>query len=136
MTDDEIRRVVDELDDSVSKENADIIFNLEYEEDGCELVGNRNGFVRLAIEMLRAAVIRLQPGESFTPIQIDYLLRDRGMRFKRIVRQEDVAAALPPPRPKMTWNGKIAAVGCLLLLAFFLMCSVIGGSVVARWVFR
>jgi hypothetical protein len=136
MTDEQIQQQLEQLEAAVSTDGADVIFNLEYEEQGCELIGNRAGYLRLAIEMLKAATVPLRPGDSFTPIQIDYLLHGRGMQFKRIVRQEDVETALPPPVPPRTARNRVAAAGCMLVLAFMLICVITGFLVVIGWIFR
>jgi hypothetical protein len=137
MTDNEIQRYVDVIEAAVPRDGADVIFNLEYEEQGCELIANRAGYLRLAAEMLKAAVARLEPGASFTPINLDYLIRGRSMTFKRLVRQEDVESALPPrPAARTLLKDRVAIGGCLLLLAFLVICTMVGLFVVIGRVFR
>jgi hypothetical protein len=136
MTDNEIQQYVDAIEAAVPRDGADAFFNLEYEEQGCELVANRAGYLRLAAEMLKAAVAPLELGASFTPISLDYLIRGRSMTFKRLVRQEDVESALPPRRPPRTVKDRVAIGGCLLLLVFLVMCTMVGLFVVIGRVFR
>ena|SRR5581483_10875104 len=136
MEDGDIRRRVDELDAAVGKEGARLLIYCEHPEpDSCELIGNRQGYLRAGVELLRAALAPLAPGDSITPVKIDYLIGyDRSLQVKRLTRQEDVYAALPPVR-KNSWKDKIIGIGCLALVVFFAICGFIGVGQVFSWIF-
>lgn len=68
----EIRRLVDELDNGVSKENAKIgLYEYGGEDDGSWVVGTRNGYLRFAIEFLKSGVISSEPGSTTKLIDVD-----------------------------------------------------------------
>jgi hypothetical protein len=137
MDDAEIQRIVSELDAVITKDDAKLLiyyaeYQGEHEDGNCELIGNRKGYLRAAIEMLRVAVAPLGPNDVFVPLNIDYLIGRGSLGIKRITRQEDVEAALPPP-PVRTWKSKVAGVGCLLIGIWLAICTVVGLYHVIRW---
>jgi hypothetical protein len=136
MDDDEIKRRVDELDAAVRKDDAQfLIYCEDFDQQSVELIGNRSGYLRVGIEMLRAAVASLGPNESITPIDVNYLIRSpRSLHVKRLTRQEDVEEALPPLK-KHTWKNKAAGVGCFTVLIFLAVCMFIGIGQVGVWIF-
>jgi hypothetical protein len=136
MDDDEIKRRVDELDAAVSKDDAQfLIYCEDFDQQSVELIGNRSGYLRVGIEMLRAAVASLGPNESITPIDVNYLIRSpRSLHVKRLTRQEDVEAALPPLR-KHAWKDKAVGIGCLTVIVFLAVCAFIGIGQVGVWIF-
>lgn len=136
MTEENIRQLLEELDAEVSRDNAQLVIYCEDPEGegSCELIGNRDGFLRAGIELLKAAMVSMKPGDSITPISIDYLIRSgRSLRVKRLTRQESVDAALPPVR-RNSWKDKIIGVGCLALVIFFAICGFIGIEQVFTWI--
>ncbi len=136
MEDEDIQRLVDELDASVNREGARLLIYCEHPEpDSCELIGNRQGYLRAGVEFLRAALVPLAPGDSITPIKLDYLIGyDRSLHVTRLTRQEDVYAALPPVK-KNSWRDKIIGIGCLVLVISFAICGFIGVGQVFSWIF-
>jgi hypothetical protein len=136
MDTEDIQRRIDELDAAVSREGAQLLIFCEGgENQDCELIGNRQGYLRAGVELLRAAVAPLRPGDSITSINIDYLVaNERSLRVKRLTRQEDVDAALPPLR-KNTWKDKAIGIGCLVMLAFLAFCSLIGIGMIGKQIF-
>ena len=79
MTGEEIPGIVEDLDTAVTRDDAKLIIHpLQCDDsDGvvCEFIGNREGYLRLGIEMLKAAMVPLEANAVFTPINIDYMLR-------------------------------------------------------------
>src|SRR5450631_2670511 len=136
MDEEDIRRRVDELDASVNREGARFLIYCEHPEpDSCELIANRQGYLRAGIELLRAAIAPLAPGDSITPIKIDYLIGyERSLQVKRLTRQEDVYAGLPPLK-KNSWKDKAVGIGCLVLVVFFAICGFMGVGQVFSWIF-
>jgi len=136
MEEDAIRRVIDELDAGVTKEDAQLLVYCEdIDEQACELIGNRNGYLRAGIEMLKAGMVPMRAGDSITPITLDYLIRsDRSLHIKRLTREEDIQSALPPIR-KNSWKANAVGIGCLVLLVSFAICGFIGVGQVFSWLF-
>jgi hypothetical protein len=139
VNDGEIQRVIEQLDASVPKEGSKVLIHYDGETPYCELVGNRNGYLRAAIEFLRAATIDLESGGFITPVDFNYLVPgERGLLVKRLERRDDVLAALPAKREK-TWKDKVTekafAVGCLSILLFLAICALIGIAEVGNWIF-
>ena len=97
MTPEEIQERIEELDRDIPKESAEVVIFCEEESQDCEVIGNRAGYLRLGVEMLKAAIAPLGSGEMFTPVSVDYLLTSpRGLGVKRFTRLDDVQSALPP----------------------------------------
>jgi len=100
MDDSEIQQRVNELDAGVNKDDAKLIIYYDEEGQSCELIGNRKGYLRAGVEMLKAAITPLSPNEFITPLDLNYLIGQRSLFVKRLIRQEDVEAALPPLQSK------------------------------------
>ena len=99
LNDAEIQAVIDQLDASVPRDGSRVLIYYEEEMPYCELVGNRNGYLRAATELLRAATVHLEPGAFITPVDFNYLVpSERGLLIKRLERRDDVLAGLPPKR--------------------------------------
>jgi hypothetical protein len=136
MTPEEIQERIEELDRAILKEGAEVVIFYEEESQDCEVIGNRAGYLRLGVEMLKAAIAPLRTGEMFTPVSVDYLLTSpRGLGVKRFTRLDDVQSALPP-LPESTWKTKAAGTGCLLLGIFMVVCMLVGFGQVFTWLFR
>jgi len=84
---------------------------------GLAIIGNRNGYLRAAIEMLRASATPLSPGDFITNVDFSYLGSDRSLIVTRLTRSEDIESALPPLRLS-TWKGRAIWVGCLVTFFF------------------
>jgi hypothetical protein len=136
MDDSEIQQRVNELDAVVTKDDAKLLIYVEDGEEGaCEIIGNRKGYLRAGIEMLRAAVIPLREAQFIVPIDFKYLGSQRSLFVKRLIRQQDVEQALPVLRPT-TWKQTTFAYCCLAAFGFLLICTFTGFSDVIRWFFR
>ena len=135
MTDADIQAESDQIDAAVSKDGARLlIYADDPESNYCELIGNRNGYLRAALEFLRAATVRLEPNAFITPIDFNYLVPSRGLLVKRLSRQDDVEAALPPTRQK-TWKDKALALGCVSIVLLLAACTFIGIGTIFSWIF-
>jgi hypothetical protein len=136
MDDSEIQHLINELDAAVTKDDAKLLIHWaghqKYDGELYELVANRKGYLRAGVELLKAALVPLDPRDIFTPINIDYLIVPGSVGIKRITRQEDVEAALPPPR-ESSWKNTIAGVGCLAVMVFFALCAIVGLYHVIGW---
>src|ERR1044071_8330483 len=103
MDDGDLLRRIDELDAAFLKEGAQLVIHHEEDDPSCELIANRNGYLRAGIEMLRAAVTPLNQNQFITPLDLNYLIGERSLIVKRLVRSEDINAILPPPGAQ-TWK--------------------------------
>jgi hypothetical protein len=135
MDDSEVQRLVGELDTQVSKEDAKLLVYVEDDEGACEIVGNRKGYLRAAIEMLRASAAPLRPGDSITTVDFSYLGSDRSLIVKRLTRSEDIESALPPLKGT-SWKEKAFGIGCLAIFVFLVICALTGFADVVNWLFR
>lgn len=127
MDDERIKRIVEELDDSVPKEGAEV--DLFYKEPGVDIVANKVGFIRLARESLASAIAPLKPGREVVDIEFDYLFGASKKRSTKVSRTDRVR---PLPRPPRTRMDKAKAVFRLILvfaLLLFLLASVLVGCV-------
>jgi hypothetical protein len=135
VTDREIQQIITQLDDSVPKDGARLLINIEdTETNECELIGNRNGYLRAGLEFLRAATVPLEPNAFITSIEFNYLVPSRGFLVKRLSRQQDPEAALPPLK-RHTWKDKAAGIGCLTVATFLFICTLIGIEQIGVWIF-
>jgi hypothetical protein len=125
MDDSEVQRLVRELDAQVSKEDAKLLVYAEDDDGACEIIGNRNGYLRATIEMLRASAIPLSPGDFITSVDFSYLGSDRSLIVTRLTRSEDIESALPPLRLG-TWKGRAIWAGCLVIFFFLVICTFTG----------
>jgi hypothetical protein len=144
LTRDQIQEHIDQLDAQISKEDAELV--ISYGGDlaasaDCEIVGNYIGYLRLGIEMLKAAVVEPKPGEVGVNISIGYMEVTRwSLHVKRITRREDVrthfdrdfAAKFPP----MTWKNKVTKCYEALLGIFVVLCLLIGFGEMIGWVWH
>jgi hypothetical protein len=136
VDDDEIRRIIDELDAAVSKDNAELIIHADdLEQPTFECIGNRKGYLRAGIELLRAAVVPMGAAYFITPVDIDYLIRNvRSLHVGRLTRQENLEAALPPVK-KRTWKNKAAGMGCITVILILAGCTFVGIGQALYWIF-
>ena len=140
MTETDIQQMIAQLDVSVPKGGSKLMI-LAYDETNYygEVVGNRNGYLRAALEFLRAATVPLESDAFSTPIDFNYLVPSQGgLLVKRLSRRDDVEAALQPKRQK-TWKdqakNKAAMVGCLSVFLFLAVCTLIGMVELGGWIF-
>jgi hypothetical protein len=141
---DEIQQHIDQLDAQIPKEDAEMVISYggdPADSGDCEIVGNYIGYLRLGIEMLKAAVAEPEPGAVGGNISIDYMEVARwSLHVKRITRREDVrtyfdrdfSAKFPP----VTWKTKVTACCEALLGVFAVLCLLVGFGEMIRWVWH
>ncbi len=135
MDDSEIQERVNELDAGITKDDAKLLIYYEEEGQSCEIIGNRKGYLRAGVEMLKAAITPLGPNEFITPLDLNYLIGQRSLIVKRVIRQEDVEAALPPLQSK-SWKTNAIGIGCLAIVIFGIICALMGLDDVFTWLLR
>jgi len=136
MDDSEIQQLVNELDAAVTKDDSKLLIYVDPDHGNCVFVGNRKGYLRAGIEMLRAAIVPLAANESITPIDIKYLCGERGLRVDTLERREDINTARLPSGWKSMLFGTGFGLGCLALLVFLVICAIAGVGNVIGWLFR
>ena len=139
----QIQQHINELDAAVPKEDADLLisYNADSAPD-CEIIGNYIGYLRFGIEMLKAAVVELEPGAVATNISIGYMEVPRwSLHVKRFTRREDVRtnvhreflARFPD---KFTWKQKLTICYEVFLGIFVVLCLLIGFGEILVWVWH
>jgi hypothetical protein len=135
MTDSEIQLIVEQIDTAVPKDGARLLIYTEGDEpQECEIIGNRNGYLRAAGEFLHAATVPLELGAFITPVDFNYLVPSRGLPVRRLSRSSDIDAILPPLH-KQTWKDKVFGMGCITIFIFLAVCTFIGVGTIIGWVF-
>lgn len=138
---DQIQQHINELDAAVPKEDADLLISYDVDSaPDCEIIGNYIGYLRFGIEMLKAAVVELEPGADATNISVGYMEVPRwSLHVKRFTRREDVRtnadreflARFPD---KFTWKDKLTICYEVLLGIFVVLCLLIGFGEILVWV--
>ena len=129
----ELDELVTRLDGLVPKEGAHLTISAN--PDGNTAVGSRLGYLRFAVEMLRAAV-RPAPSSDEAPPRIlpnlDYLLTTGSETPFDLCEIDESIVSRPPVASQLGAIGQLAA-GVLTVGAIILL--LIGSLVVWRWVF-
>ena len=116
-----IARATSELEAALGEQKGQIDFELEYREE-VTVSGDRIGFARLAVELLKVATPPAISDLNQLPTPDDRLLSSPIADYKR----SDASAGAAPV--KMSWKDRLIATGCLLfggfaVAAFFRGCA-------------
>ena len=116
-----IVHVTSELEAALGEEKGRIDFDAEYREE-VTISGDRVGFARLAIELLKVATPATVSESDHVPAPDDRLLNSPISDYRRNDATGDAASA------KMSFKDRLIAAGCLLfgafaLVAFFRGCA-------------
>jgi len=126
----QIESTIAELDAGVPKETARVMIQgYGGGPDECFIVANERGYLRLGVEMLKAAYAPNVPGntDSIT-VDLSYLLmEDSDFRIDWFERREPEA---PPSARPSTWHDYAAMAMGLFLVGMF----IIGCMTVVKWV--
>jgi hypothetical protein len=141
LTRDQIQQHISELDAQIPREDAELVIWYEGDSADCEIVGNYIGYLRIGIELLRAAVVELEPGAVGTSISIDYMEVPRwSLHVKKIIRREDVRPyfdrAFSAKFPPITWKTYAGMSHEAFLGIFVVLCLLIGFGEVLGWVWH
>lgn len=97
MNPDEIKRIVDELDRGISKENANVSIQMYGPDlDEAFIVATERGYLRLGVEFLKAGFTPYLVAEKIRnrphaiDVDIDYLLTEDSVHFDYFERSEDI----------------------------------------------
>jgi hypothetical protein len=128
----ELEELVARLDRLVPKQGAHL--TIPANRDGYTTVGNRLGYLRFGVEMLRAA-LRPTPGSDDAAPRIlpelEHLLTEGDTPFDLCEIDESIASR-PPVASKLGPLGQLAA-GLLVVGGIILLF--IGANVLWRWIF-
>ena len=132
-TEAELRDLVDRLDRIVPKEGAYLA--LPADADGRTTSGNRTGYLRLGIELLRAALSPVGASDQ-TPArvvpQVDGLLTEGSGGPFELCELDESIGSRPPAQSRLGVVGQIGVgVGVVLVL----ILAFIGAAVLWRWLF-
>jgi len=131
--DDGIESLVERLDRLVPKAGAHLM--IPADPSGATIVGNRSAYLRLGIEILKAALHPVQGAGADAPRigpEIGYLLGEGSRAPFDLWELDESIASRPPIQSRLGPLGQLAAgvlaVGLLILL-------LIAGALVWRWIF-
>jgi hypothetical protein len=128
----QIEPVIAALDAMVPKEDARLVIR-QYGggPDECSVVGNERGYLRLAIELLKAAYAPTGfHSRDGVEVNVDYVLGDDSeVQFDWFERREPDARTFNGPAGVGEFVGMLIGLG--LVAVFF-----IGGATVCRWAYE
>ena len=131
----QLRELVDQLDRLVPREGAKL--RIPADRDGKTTVGTPQGYLRLGIELLRAGLEPLEPGEKSDipclPLCIEYLLTADSETPFELCEVADDADRLPPRARKLGAVGQLMAA---LLAVIALGVVGLGAAAVVSWLFH
>jgi hypothetical protein len=84
---------------------------------------------------LRAAVVPLNENQFITTLDLNYLIGERSLIVKRLVRNEDINAMLPPIG-KQSWKTNVIGIGCVVFLFSTAICALVGFGDIISWLFK
>ena len=143
LTRDQIQQQIDELDAAIPKEDAELLISYDVDSaPDCEISGNYIGYLRFGIEMLKAAVVELEPGVVATNISVGYMEVPRwSLHVKSFTRREDVRTYaerdfLARFGGVTAWKAWVQTCYAVLLGIFVASCLLIGFGEVLGWVWH
>ena len=132
-----LRQNIEDLDKSVPKEGAYVRMT-QYGGGASEnqIVANRNGYLRLGIEFLKAAFAEKIYIEKEYPdvidVDLDYLLKEPStLYFDRFERTEGTPSVFRKGSKKL----KIVLIAIIIVLGGCVVLALIGATTVLRWLF-
>lgn len=128
----DIHNIVAELDEHVSKENATIgLYQYGSGPDESNMVGSRNGYLRLGIEFLKAGTTPVDEGSSATVIDVDlgYLLSDDSTIFFDTF---ELAEELPYRESEDGWGDKVFIYSIIAVLISIPILALVGLVTIIR----
>lgn len=128
----ELEELVERLDRLVPKEDAHL--TIPADPDGSATVGNRRGYLRLGVEMLRAALRPLAGSEDLPPRivpRLDDLLTEGSKPPFELCEIDESIASRPPVASKL---GAVGQLGAAVVVVGAIILLFIGANIVWRWV--
>ena len=134
LNDEELNRIIAELESAVSREGAKVqIFS---EGDGNEggLVANRAGYLRLGVEMLKTAIAPpIKSSSHLIGTDLSYLLDQGGSAF--YIGWFERKESIDPICTVSSMTGKFILYSILVALLASVGLAVVGLVTVIRWIF-
>jgi hypothetical protein len=132
-TETELQDLVERLDHLVPKEGAHL--TLPADAEGRTTAGNRAGYLRLGIELLRAA-LSPEPASGEAPARVvprvEELLTEGSRPPFELCELDESIGSRPPAESRLGVFGQMGAgVGVVLIL----ILAFIGAAVLWRWLF-
>jgi len=140
MKPDEIRRIVDELDKSISKENARVsLQRYGGEVEDAFIVATERGYLRLGVEFLKAGIAPYaSPDKTLgkrpfaIEVELDYLItEDSDVNFDYFERCEDVTVKTY----KESWADRFIPAAIIGGMLSILALAIVGLVVVLKSLF-
>jgi hypothetical protein len=132
-TEAELQDLVDRLDHLVPKEGAHL--TLPADAEGRTTAGNRAGYLRLGIELLRAALSPLPASEEAPTrvvLQVDELLTEGSRAPFELCELDESIGSRPPAQSRLGVFGQMGTgVGVVLIL----ILAFVGAAVLWRCLF-
>lgn len=130
-----VLRLIDELDAHVPREGAIVRFE-QYGggPDESKVVGNRSGYLRLGIELMKGGLAPISPGKTGDRIEveIEYLVdAESNISFDWFERTEHIAHQ--PARNLSPLTQKILGLTVVAVLIALLVCAGIGAWTIFGW---
>jgi hypothetical protein len=117
MTNERLQQIVEEIWDEIPRDSGRLLFDGDRDYPG--LVGNRDGLIRLAGELLWSAKAQMEyPGQN-----VAYLFTSQSVLVPYI-RHAEIEDSRP--RQPSEWKSNLAKAGCLILLLALGVCVVVG----------
>jgi hypothetical protein len=135
MDDSEIQRRVNELDAAVTRDGAKLEIFMDADDGCCHLIGNRKGYLRAGIEMLRAAVVPLNEKQEIIPIDASYLADKKSVSIRSLRRREDFDTARAHSHGP-GWQAKFYVLAWLAIFVLILILGFVGFADVMGWLSR
>jgi hypothetical protein len=129
----EIRGLTGHLDRVVPRDGAHLL--MKSPPGGTRVVGNRLGYLRLGIELLKAALDPVQGSAEAAPridVNAGYLLPEGSVWPLEVCELDESISSRPPVQSGLGALGQLTA-GVLVVAVLILLF--IGAVVVLRWVF-
>ena len=137
---DEVKRIVSELDKSISKENAKVsIQKYGGDLDEAFIVATEHGYLRLGVEFLKAGFAPYVSAEKTLgkhpyaiEVEIDYLItEDSDVHFDYFERSEDVAVKTY----QESWGDRLIPVVILGAMVSILALAIVGVVAIIKALF-
>lgn len=136
----EIKRAVNELDKSISKDNAKVSLQ-KYGGDLNEafIIATESGYLRLGVEFLKAGLAPYAPAEKSLgkrpyaiDVELDYLItEDSDVHFDYFERSEDVTVKTY----QESWGDRVIPVAILVIIVSVLVLAAVGLIAIIKAVF-
>jgi hypothetical protein len=130
---DDIRKVVEELDNRVSKENARVgLYQYGGNDDESYMVATRNGYLRFGIELLKAGITPATFYESPTAdvdVDLHYLLDDQSTVYFDTF---ELAEELPVKEVEESWGDTVFIYTIIAVLIVIPILAIVGLIAVVR----